>query len=534
MGNGATSRGNRCHFAGIAAATWWERVVSFDNRQVPRVPEPVDDTTSLTGSRIDVGARVGWMLRVHRAAGGLSLRQMAAAMREHGMVVSPASLSRIESEGQRSLVALEGYARVLGLPDGGLRVPVDYLCRSFSYAPPVVLPTPEDSLERFSEACHAVERESPGAGDWLAFSRYHADRVPFGLPAHLMEHHVRRLALELCRSVGLPRFVRYEALLALRRSPYDEVLAEVVGDVLRDPGLQVVDDLVNNVAELPTPAVVAWTARLLQDRSIYLVRAASYAIQSMFVTGGLDLDEWGELPPALDAAWSAAQDDPVRRETLSQLWAALPPPLRTSVTGAGRPDAPAAAGPRVWTRTRQNLHYEFATSLAHDVTARRDLPDDPLLTRLLFEAMFERRGVRMATSTVLLALSPLSTDLVSVLLARRTHGPDGSSAAAVARVAAFCHFSGDLPDGVDSLLSSTDPADFRHALTFLGRSAQPLAPETLARGLRGDELTVRSTLVALGLGGDPRLAEVAVDPAVPAATQGAAGWWLRNGSRVVH
>lgn len=501
-----------------------------DNRGVPRVSEPVDDTTSLDGSRIDVGARIGWLLRVSRTAAGLSLRDMSAALEQHGVRLSAASLSRIESEGQRSVAALEGYARVLGLPEGTLRVPVDTVCRSFSYGPPAHVPLPDHSLAGFDRACRAVDDLAPTAAEWLEFSRLHASPVGFGLPTDLMEPYVRRLALELCRSVGLARWMRYEALRDLRCSEYADVVAAVAADVLRDPDLHVTEDLVNVVAERPTAEVVAWAGSLLRDPSFVLARSATYALQGMLATGGLDLHEWRDLPPALDEAWRGAADAPDRREVLARLWAALPPPLQDQVAEV-RPRLE-AAGPRVWTRTRQNRHYGFVTSLAHTVTSDRGLPDDPMLTRLVFEAMFDPRGVRMASAIYLLAGSPFREQLVRVLLARRDDGPDDSCRPAATRVAALCHRSGELPD-LQTLLESGCPVDFKHALTIYGRGGHPVPDAAVHRGLGGDELTVRCTLAALGLAGDPRLDAIASDPARPAYARGAARWWLRQGPRIV-
>ena len=90
---------------------------------MPRVSETVDDRTPITASRIDVAARIGWMMRTHRSVAGLSLREMSAALKEDGAPLSAATLSRIESEGHRSPAALDGYERVLGLCDGALRAP---------------------------------------------------------------------------------------------------------------------------------------------------------------------------------------------------------------------------------------------------------------------------------------------------------------------------------------------------------------------------------------------------------------------------
>lgn len=499
---------------------------------MPRVPEPLDDTTSLDGSRIDVGARIGWLLRVSRGAGGLSLRQMAAAMADHGATASAATLSRIESEGVRSVVALEGYAAVLGLPEGALRAPVDVVCRSFSYGPPTRVPAVEPTLERFSRACRAVEADQPTGSQWLEFSRQHGDDTSFGLPAHIMAPYMHRLALELCRSVGLARWMRYEALLWLRFCAYDDLVAEVVAEVLLDPDVHVGEDLVSAVAERPTAAVVRWTGELLRHPSVHLVRSASFAIQSMLVTGGgLELSDWDSLPAAFDRAWQTAGQDPPRLEALTTLRAALPPPLQPRLPHGYRP-LPHHTDPTVWTRDRRNTHYGFAASVAHTVTSDRGLPDDPMLARLVFEALYDPRGVRKTSSTLLLAASPYSRDLVRVLLARRHSGPGGRTHAAAARVAAFCHVDEELPD-VRSLLAAEDPEEFQHALRIFGDAGKMLPARALERGLAGDETLVRHTLVAMGRAGDPRLAEIVADDARPATVRGAAGWWLRHGPRIV-
>lgn len=501
-----------------------------DNQRVPRVSEPLDDTTSLDASRIDVGARIGWLLRVSRSAGGFSLRQMAAALEEHGVSVSAATLSRIESEGVRSVVALEGYAAVLGLRQGSLRVPVDMVCRSFSYAPSLQLPPSKPDLERFSRACRAVDADQPTGGDWLEFSHQHTDVSPFGLPDHLMAPHVRRLALELCRSVGLARFLRWESLLWLRTTAYGDLVAEVVKDVLRDPGIQIVDDLASAVVERPSKSVVAWAGGLLCDPSALVVRAVSYAIQSMLVTGGLELSDLESLPPAFDRAWRVAEGDQVRREALSALRAALPPPVQRQLTADG-PSHPSAPGPKVWTRDRQNAHYGFVTSLAREVTTARGLPDDPMLARLLFESMYDPRGVRMTTSTLLIAGSPYAAELVHVLLARRGCGPDDGTRQAAARVAAFCHVGEELPD-VASLLCAPDPHEFQHALRIFGDAGHHLPESALERGFDGDEMLVCHTLTALGRAGDPRLEKIAADAARPGNVRATAAWWLRHGPRI--
>jgi len=500
-----------------------------DDVPVPRVSETVDDRTPITASRIDVAARIGWMMRTHRSVAGLSLREMSAALKEHGAPLSAATLSRIESEGQRSPAALDGYERALGLSDGALRAPVDLMCRTFPYAPEVVARPAPPTLERFSLAFEAIDVASPTGGAWLELARQHSG-TGVGLPRTLMEPQVRRLSLELTRSTGLARFTRLESLALLRCSAYGDLVDEVVRGLVLAPHAQNTWDLLVVLAERPTPSLLDWMATLLRHESTYLARGASYGLQAMLVRGGLGLEEWTGLLPHLELAWHEADGDPARRAVLAQLWAALPPQLQARAQEACRQESAAPPGPTVWTRSRQNRHYLLAESLAGAATGLMGHPEEPLLARLLFEAMFDPRGVRMSHATSLLAFSPFADALVRVLLEPPT-GPLDVGVAAGLRVAAFCH-TGEVPAGVRPLLASESAIDLQHVLTFFSHGSRPLPQPTLDRGLAGDEITVRRTLYCLGLTGDQRLSGLAADPALPASTRGGAGWWVETGPRI--
>jgi hypothetical protein len=99
-------------------------------------------------------------------------------------------------------------------------------------------------------------------------------------------------------------------------------------------------------------------------------------------------------------------------------------------------------------------------------------------------------------------------------------------------VATVCH-SGEDVSGVDGLLDSRDDAEFVQAVTIVGRSGGALPTRSLTRGLSADETTVRQTVYCLGMAGDPRLAGIAEDPALPPTTRRAARWWIEQGSRVL-
>lgn len=498
---------------------------------MPRVSEAVDDTTPLNASRIDVAVRIGWLLRTSRSVGGLSLRQMSAELSEHGIALSAATLSRVESEGQRSPEALDGYALVLGLADGDLRSTVDLLCRSFPYAPPPPRDPIELSLDRFSAACEAVEDRATG-GAWLTFGRHHAGARGYGLPRSLMEPYARRLADELERAIGPARNTRFEALFLLRTSAYGDLVGRVIHELVLEPGCQQAVHLCNVLAEQPSPEVLHWLGELLRHDDSHVALGGSYALQSMLVAGGLPLSDWELLVPQVVRAVVDAADHPGRSLMLAQLTAALPPPLQTRVRAACDLDRPATRGPTVWSRTRANRHYEFAMSIARLACARLGVQDEPLLGRLLFEALYEPRGTRMAVSAHILEASAFTDVLVDLLIEHRDAGPDAGSRAALLRLAAFCHQGQPVPLA-EEWIDSTDPVEFDFVLGIAVGRDLPLTDETLRRGFTGDERLAHQTLLAVGMSADPRLAEIARDPTLPESQRLGARWWAERPGRVV-
>jgi hypothetical protein len=503
-----------------------------NNAGMPRISEVIDDPTPIPAARIDIPSRIGWLLRVHRTVAGLSLREMSAAMRARGTEVSSTTLSRIESEGQRSHTVLDGYADVLGLREGSLRSMVDMLCRSFPYAPAAPPEPASQSLDRFSEACEAAGERRPTGGAWLTFARLHAAENGFGLPRGLVEPYVRRLADELGRSVGPAHVARYEALAQLRTSAYGDLVAAVCRELLLDPDNQLHYHLTSVLSDCPSVELVRWFGGLLRHPSTFVARGASYALQNMLVIGGLGIREWASVVPGVVSAWEHADGDPVRNGILAHLCAAIPPELQAEVRRAVDITAPEAAGPRTWSRTRGNVHYEFARSVAAEACARLRHRDEPLLERLVFEALFDPRGVRMSNAMLTLTSSPFAGELMTLLAERRTRAPDAATGAACLRVSTACHHGEEVPFVVD-WLETEDLEELHFALSISGRSARRLPRRALQRGLSGNETTMNRTLYALGMAADPRLPDLARDSGVTDAVRRAARWWAERDGRVL-
>ena len=497
---------------------------------MPRMPSVVEDRSPLDGSRIDVAARIGWLLRVSRTSSGIPLRSMAAELRALGLDTSASALSRLESGGRRQGAVVDGYEQVLGLARGRLRAAIDVLCRTFDNGPADEEPDLGPStLGDFSAAVEAVLVDEPCGGDWLRFAREHSGGRGFGLTAAQVEPLTARLAGEMGRSVGVAYTTRYEALSRLRCGPYTEVVGDVVRDLVRAPDTQVLIDLMIVVAEQPTPGVLAWAGGLLSHERRMVVTGAALVLQNMRTLGGLPPAAWLDLVPYFLAAYAEA--DRPRRVILTTLFKNLPPGTRTAIKAGLTRRLEHVPGPAAWSRTRRNQHYEVSSGLATRLCAELGLAEQPLLSRLLFEVLFDFRATRVATSSFLLLASPVAEAVHPLLVETAISGVDEATRQAARGSLVMLQTPNGVPDVRDWLDSpEEDLVDIGGVL--LGHAGVPLPERAIEAGLVGDESRVRRTLYSAGMARHPLLAGISTDPARSPAIRAAAAWWLREGGRV--
>lgn len=493
-----------------------------------RQPVEIDDPSELAGARIDVPARIGWLLRTSRVAAGVSLRDFGRLAGD-GRRFSPATLSRVETTGRRSGVVIDAYERVLGLPYGGLRAPIDVLCRTFTYAPPDVEPLePAPSLAAFSDACEAVDGE-PAAADWFRFAELHVGGS-FGLPARLVRPAIDRLVSEVVRSAGTAYQVRYEALAKLRCSAYADVVADAVRDAVTAPGMQRPNDLLSAITELPTREALEWSASLLGDPSWQLAHAGCLGIQNLRSVGDLPLDAWTALVPTIVAAAERAAGDRLREPILSSTIACCPPAVRTAVRDRLRaPLAPPRRATR-WSRSRVNRHYAYAGHLAAEITDAAQ--GESMLARLLFELLYDFRATHVTTSAFLLAASPFADRAREVVCAAALEGPDEVTrhGAAVAFAPLMVAFQEADPA---PWLASSDPVLQSAGLAICGFAGVGIADDELRRRVREGGEVCRDALFAAGMARQPVLAEISSDPTMPDDVRTAAEWWRREGGLIL-
>ncbi|HET8559192.1 MAG TPA: hypothetical protein VFL69_01610 [Marmoricola sp.] len=488
------------------------------------------DATPLGGSSVDVGVRIGWLLKMARIADpGRSApqqRDMVERLAEIGISTSVSSLSRLEAGQRVSNDLLEGYESVLALRPGTLRGPIDALLRTHGGAPIERRPSAPPTLEEWSAAYGQVSFAEPRGIDWLHFADMMALPGVLGLPLELAAPKVERLARELSRSVGVAHLLRYEALAQLRCSSYGDLVLDVVRNLVEDPGTQVLYDLMAVSAERPTDALLGWCGELLGRPTPHVVRGGVIAIETMRQHGG-PLD-WTLIQDPFAEAFNGAE--PWRRALLSHAFRVLPPKIRAALLP--RLDHPVGQvrQPMDWTPSRRNLHYNLCQELAREITQRLGLDHQPILARLLFEAIYDFRETRRGNAIFFLAALPFQEVLADAMLKATTSEDVTTREGAVLAVAGLGH--GAYVDAARAWVR-TDEESLRAAgLMVLAHAADYIVPERMRDLMLQPYPVGRLAMYAVGMCADPLVVEASLDPGVPEEVRRAARWWLANGSRV--
>lgn len=504
-------------------------------QDMARPADLIVDETALDGSSIDVCARIGWLLRISRQVAGVPLGVVAEHVRElTGRSVSVAALSRLERSGVRNGQLIDAYEQALGLRPARLRAPIDLLCRAYPYAPPdesPSLPGPS-TLRRFDEAVAAVEAANPSGGDWMRFARLHEEREPFGLPSRDMMPLLERLAAEMGRSVGEGFVGRMEALKRLRVSPYDDLVEQLARSTAADPERQVHTDLASVLAERPTRSVLQWTAEQLSSDSFLAVRGAAIAIERMSMVGGLRAQDWLSITEHLVAAVRRTVDDPYRHAALASALHAIPAPQRTEILDRLDVPVPFPRIPDAWMPSRRNTHYRYAEQLASAACQQLDLPEQPMLTRLVFELLYDFRSTRVLTAGFVLLASPFTEVCHAAVEEATLRAPDPTTRAGALSVCATMPMAWEGLD-LTAWLAADDPSVSGSALVMAGQAGQHLPAEVLEKALESRLLRDRATYSA-GMSQHPLLQSWASDPSRPARLRKAAEWWLAGGGRIRH
>ena len=454
-------------------------------------------------------------------------RDMVERLAEVGISTSVSSLSRLEAGQRVSNELLEGYETVLGLRAGTLRGPIDALLRTHGEGP-IERRRPEPpTLEEWS-ACHdRVSVSEPKGIDWLHFADMMAAPGVLGLPTDLAGPKIERLTRELSRSVQVAHRLRYEAVAQLRCSQYAGLVLDVIRQIVDDPGTQVFYDLMSAAAERPTAALLSWCGELLSRDEPHVVRGGVIALECMRQSGGGALD-WELIHQPFVAAFNDGEH--WRRALLSHAFRVLPPRVRAELLPRLKYPIEQVRQPMDWTPSRRNLHYNLCVELSREVTQRVGLDPQPILARLLFEAIYDFRETRRGNAIYFLAALPFQEVLADAMLKASTSEDDPTRQGSMEAIAGLSDQS--YVDAARAWVRTEDPAARGAGLVVLAHAADHIVPERMRELVMQPYPIGRLAMYAVGMCGDPLVVDYALDPQVPAEVRQAARWWLANGSRV--
>ena len=483
------------------------------------------DETPLVGARIDVGRRVGWLLRTARQLGPRGIRLSDIA--DH-VGVSVALVHRVEMGLVRSGRVTTAYEQVLELAPGTLRAPIDITCRCFAYSLEDRDPGPTTAT--VAEMTRLLDRVSgtPTGGDWLEWARAYSQPVALGLPVGQAATLLMRLVDEMDRSVSGAYTTRYEALALMRCGPYGEVLLDVARARLAEPHVQMLADLMSAVGEAVTPDALAWCLDLLSDPRDRVVTAACLGLENMGEISGDPLF-WAPLVPRLLEVYNATEPESEPWRWLSHVLRLVPPALLKP--GPVRPVRVLAPGAQtlVGAASPPDAHWQESLVRAGEVTAALGLPDQPMLARLIHDLAFGPHETRAVTGYMLLTALPDLAAAVAEQVADivQSHPDDVIRERAGRRLPGF---TAQMPPSAARWLVGPDEHLRRVGLRVAGTSGVVVPDEVLEGAIGAGDAV--AALSAAGLSGHPLIARLADNELVDDDLRGAARWWLRSGTRV--
>ncbi len=506
------------------------------------------DPTSLSGETISVEHRIAWMLSVSRILGArpdLAQREaFVAALELVGVKADATRISRWETGPHRVPDrVVESYEMVLGLDPGHLRAPILGLRRAYGAGAtaatnPTVLADPAAELE------DSIERAITGTADgetWLRLAGALTRVANVYLPQQVWAAVVGPLISELPRSSGTGHLLRREAAAVLVRSPVAQrhvLLA--LGEQVMDPAVQVIGPALSLLSEVSGTASSELVLRLLaSDNPVLRHSATSVAVtkaeRGHFSEAALDQLEAHAVRgisrhPGAAHALDAIELTAHLEEAGYQRVLALARDQRTQqalVTTRAMSEIIPSDQARTITR-------EMSATVQAAAPAPFGLEPDPMLERLLREALFHANKQRRFHAAVFLATSPYARAIADAcrelalspnetvaarawtLLGRI--GPETGSVSAThlalteprptVRARALLNvgvsrerLGAAEADGLVDLATSTDSPDVAHAASF-----------------------------ALGMQGARQLQELAARNDHPSGA--AAGWWLRAGPAI--
>ena len=518
-----------------------------------RLPE---DHRPFASDTVDCDARVAWAVLTNRLLHpDQRLRERAAVVEglaQEGVAADPSRLSRWESGQQQiPLRVLLGYERVLRLPALSLLTVTRCIRRVAGVAggdiddPRVYA---EDArrhgrdLETLLEEIY--EGEEVGGDAWLGLSALLGSFDRVFLPRQTWERLSDRLLRELARTAGVDHRRRMEACMLVMAHPQGQRhLLQALGRWLVDPHVQLAGPLIGLLQAIDSPTASRLVMQLL-GAPVRQVREGASAIAAAKLRGGhfapddlerleaharMRLVASGSLHDVVDALDLLAH---LPQELADRTLAVVRGARRRAVLLAREQALLVPAGKAVGIASEI---AEAAQSRVRSVLGERP---DPMLGRLVREALFHVHYPRRDAAARLLAVSPFRDGLADATLDAVQH-PDALVASQAWQLAFRLGHGGRPDDVLPIVLAEKRPEIRAEGLVGLGlgRGTLSAAEQETVVDLAHAESNGRvrdGALFALGMRGPEGLARLSVpSEANDPETVAAARWWRQLGGHLV-
>jgi hypothetical protein len=513
-----------------------------------RPPEFIDDGTPPGARHGGAPERVGWLLRrcrLHLRHGRFARqRAFVQALSEIGVSTDVSRVSRWEkNELDVPAVVVAAYEQLLGLPAGSLQATARGLYGTLNprqQAPPLFAMPPAESTReaerRALSLIDVVTDGTPTGGQWCELVERLARAGLVIMPDGIAENMVRRLFSELARSIG-PAFVtRYEALRRLCTLPrFLPVALSQIEEIAREPWSGVLMDVVAVLVDVPGPEADEVVVRLVRDDDTELQHAGLWCAASRVSRGNFSSPQLAQLEHVLVGLLSAEPQE-VIETAATDVISCLPVPVRQRVLDAVA-HVPGSAGRRRAVEVGELVSAAAAAQAARAI-AREALrllsdsdSDDPMLIRIVREALAHASRGRRHQASVLLMVGPFRRPVADALLSLWPDLPPDCRVQA-ATLLPYLVDDSHLEE-LDRRVSAHGPVELV-LRSWIARAFVPRPvddPGLLSRLPELHPELTKSVLYAMGMSGSPQLQQVMTGD-LPEEVKGRARWWLAAGPAV--
>jgi hypothetical protein len=501
--------------------------VAGDRRRGRRAHLP-EDTTPYAAPRVDVAARIAWLLRVHRllseAPGTESLRGFSGKLEALGVRADPARVSQWETAAVPVPAGvITAYETVLGLPSGQLLAVsegLEHSVLSVRRNPAVT----GSAIVRQRHLDDAYDRISDGegrGGDWLTVSGLMTGRGDALMPTRIVQDLSLRLVNEMSRSVGVAYYTRFEALCRLAAGPVTAgAVVRSISAAVATPGAQSILDAMTVYGEVPQPVVVAHLVRIASHDGGRHRLGAVHALLNMVLMGTLP-DASRHAVEALVVQLLAERGDAAAQELGRMLGERLPAESRRAI----RRRCSVSVEPPVAPTGPRSSPPAVTATFVEGARAATGIDEDPMLARLLHEFLAGDFVERQHQAALLMLASPYRSALASTAIGVVQDSVDPETRAITGHL--LTYLAGAEHAAPLALLLPTVPLELRNtvlrALTHASASPEYASLDALA-GVPG--ISDSEILYAAGMSGHPDLHRLAADPTRPHDQRAGAKWWI--------